>query len=272
MMKQHHAQGASKVPTGRQTLWWARGSGQQEHSIVVVRGASSHGDTDESNKEGGTNSATNSTPKREPTTQQQQPRGRVVSGPGQPLPVKGMKLERVERLGGESWAGVANVDRGQQGLGFKNVLALVGGDTASLLLFATIGRLSHGEPLSLIDSFGTALPFMVGWFTAAVALGGYGKPALESSLKTAATCWITGIPAGLLLRSISRGYLPETPFIVISMAVTGVFLMGWRRAYVAVADPLESSLNAKEQLQRRTNRQGNPFEFISLLISLVKRW
>ena len=196
---------------------------------------------------------------------------RVPSRP-QPLPVKGMKLERVERLGDESWAGVANVDRGAEGVGAKNVALLVAGDCASLLLFATIGRLSHGETLSVTESFLTALPFLTGWSAASYFFGGYGRPALESALKTAALSWAVGIPSGLLIRTLAKGYAPEKAFIIVSMAVTGVFLMGWRTAFAKFAEPLDSSLSPQEQLKKRTNRKGNPFEFISLLISLVKRW
>jgi len=190
-----------------------------------------------------------------------------------PLPVQGMKLERVERLDKDAWAGVANVDRGETGVRWKDAAILAGGDVAALMIFATIGRVSHGEALSVMDSFGTALPFIIGWAGSSTLLGGYGASALRTPLKTAASAWVTGIPAGLLVRSVARGYFPETTFVMISMAVTGVFLIGWRSAYAKwIADPLESTLSAKEQLKQRQNKRGNPFEFISLLVSLVKRW
>lgn len=201
------------------------------------------------------------------------PTGRVITGnEKQRLPVQGMKLERVERLGQESWAGVASVDRGEQGIGYKNIAALVAGDAAMLVVFASIGRISHGETLAVTDSLATALPFMIGWFTACGALGGYKRQALESAIKTAGLCWATGIPAGLLVRTITKGYIPETAFVIVSMAATGVFLIGWRAAYSALVGPLDSSLTPGEQLKRRKNKRGNPFEFVSLLISLVKRW
>ena len=34
--------------------------------------------------------------------------------------------------------------------------------------------------------------------------------------------------AGILLRSVFRGYLPDKSFVIVTMAVTGVFLVGWR--------------------------------------------
>lgn len=44
----------------------------------------------------------------------------------------------------------------------RRTALLVGGDTAALLLFAAIGRRNHGEGLQILDTFNTALPFLVG--------------------------------------------------------------------------------------------------------------
>ena len=38
----------------------------------------------------------------------------------------------------------------------------------------------------------------------------------------------SGAQAGILLRSAFRGYLPDKSFIIVTMVVTGVFLVGWR--------------------------------------------
>ena len=198
---------------------------------------------------------------------------RIQRPPPRPIP-QGLKLERVERLEDEAWAGVASVDRGTQGLGLKDTLIVAGGDIGALVTFATIGRLSHGETLSVVESFGTAAPFIIGWVGASLLLtGAYGKKCVDAPLMTAAQTWVTGIPVGLLLRSILKGHLPETTFIMVSMAFTGVALLGWRSAFARfIATPLDSSLSASDQLKKRQNKRGNPFEFISLLLSLVKRW
>jgi hypothetical protein len=39
---------------------------------------------------------------------------------------------------------------------------LAAGDLAVLLAFAAVGRHSHGEPLTLDETFKTALPFIIG--------------------------------------------------------------------------------------------------------------
>ena len=43
----------------------------------------------------------------------------------------------------------------------SKVAKLVGGDAAALLLFGIIGRINHGEVLSM-ETFNTVLPFWIG--------------------------------------------------------------------------------------------------------------
>ena len=38
---------------------------------------------------------------------------------------------------------------------------------------------------------------------------------------------------GIALRSLSRGYLPDKAFIIVSLAVTAIFLIGWRSGLAA---------------------------------------
>ena len=204
-----------------------------------------------------------------PSTRSSTPSKRIERPPPRPIP-QGMKLERVERLGEESWGGVAKVDKTTLGpsMGLTQKLILATGDIASLTIFATIGRASHHEALSVLDSLGTAAPFILGWVGASSLLGGYSKNAVEAPLRTAATAWITGIPAGLVVRSLLKGHLPETTFVAISMAFTGLFLMGWRTAYAKYLAGDAATAGAKA----RSNKRGNPLEFLSLLTSLTKRW
>lgn len=158
----------------------------------------------------------------------------------------------------------------------SRVALLVAGDAAALLLFASIGRLSHGEGWSLLGALGTAWPFMAGWYGVAAATGAYGKAAQGGNTGTAAgaaaKAWALGIPAGLLLRSATRGYLPEPTFMAISMAVNGLFLVGWRAALAAATEAAPEPQSRAEQLRSRGNRKGNVLEMFSMLTSLVKRW
>lgn len=79
------------------------------------------------------------------------------------------------------------------------------------------------------------------------------------------------MPLGLAIRSVSRGYIPSPIFIGISMATTAVMMVGWRAA-LAAATPAAAPLSPAQQAAARKDKQGNPFEFLQLLISLVKRW
>lgn len=158
----------------------------------------------------------------------------------------------------------------------RRIGLLVAGDAAALLLFAAIGRLSHHEPVSLGALLGTAWPFMAGWFASAALLGGYGKAAQGGSAGAAAgaaaKCWALGIPTGLLLRTASRGYIPDPAFIAVSLAANGVLLVGWRTVLAAVTPEAAEPQSRAEQLKARTNRKGNPFEMFTMIFSLVKRW
>lgn len=196
--------------------------------------------------------------------------GSVVTDEGikRPSPLKGTKLKRVERLGAESWAGVAAVDRGESGQLVRTAL-LIGGDAAALLVFAAIGRKNHGEGLQLAETFNTALPFLVGWAVASGLTGAYSGNSKDRSIgkaaNTAARAWILAVPVALVLRSIQRGYIPDKSFVIVSFIATGVLLIGWRSA-------LAAATQKSNQGQERQNKRGNPLEFLQLLASLTKRW
>lgn len=158
----------------------------------------------------------------------------------------------------------------------SRVALLVGGDVAALLLFATIGRVSHGEGVSLGAALGTAWPFIAGWLASAALLGGYGKAAqggnAGAAAAAAAKTWALGIPVGLLVRSASRGYLPDPSFVAVSMVANGVLLLGWRTALAAATPETKEPRTPLEQLRARKDRKGNPFEMLQMVLSLVKRW
>jgi len=181
---------------------------------------------------------------------------------------QGLRLERVERLNDDVWAGVAAVDRGQAPTSFARAAVLAAGDSAAFLLFATIGRVSHHEALSLGGSFETALPFLLGWFAVAPFTGGFSKEAqggdVGGALGAAAKSWALATPLAIAVRSLSKGYIPDKAFIIVSFAATAVLLLGWR----AAATKMVPDGGAKQ----RANKKGNPLEFIGLLFSLVKRW
>lgn len=195
--------------------------------------------------------------------------------PPSPYP-PGLKLQRVERLGAQSWGGVAGVDKGDSPPNLGKIALLIGGDTLSLCIFASIGRMSHGEGMALGAVIATALPFLIGWHGSAAFLGGYGAkaqnpPSVGETALIAAKCWIVGAPVGIVLRSISRGYLPDKSFLIVAMVATAVLLIGWRSALTAaIGGSSEDSSNNNSS--KKKNRKGGVFEFVQLLQGLVGRW
>lgn len=184
-----------------------------------------------------------------------------------------MRLEKVERLGEESWAGVAAVDRGYvNDTSFSRAAFLFGGDIAAILIFAAVGRGSHSELDGISGVLVTAWPFLAGWITGAAVMGAYGATAQHGTIIEAAAvagkAWCIAIVVSLLLRSVSRGAPPPVPFAIVASVATSVLLIGWRSAFAAFMPRPQG--NGRKL--GSGNKSGNPFEFLKLLGSLTKRW
>lgn len=204
--------------------------------------------------------------------QQQEQAPVVVAGVGETEPAEPVKVYKVEDEGVEV-EGIARVDRGEETFPSLNnagsTAALVAGDAIALLAFAAIGRASHGESLGAGDLFATALPFMIGWFGAGYFVSAYnnsarGKNGANQSLEPAFKTWALGIPAGIALRTVGKGYLPPKAFVVATVLTTLVLMVGWRFGYATYAEPKE--------FKRRGNTKGNPLEFLDMIFGLIKRW
>lgn len=53
---------------------------------------------------------------------------------------------------------------------------------------------------------------------------------------------VTGCQVGIALRSLSRGYFPDKGFVMVTFAVTAVFLIGWRTALASITPEVCSTL------------------------------
>jgi hypothetical protein len=123
--------------------------------------------------------------------------------------------------------------------GAGRVAALVGGDVVALLVFAAIGRGSHGEASGL-GAIGevarTAAPFIVGWLVSAPWLGAF-QPAATSSqlgmLRTTALAWCAALVVGSLLRALLIGRFSPPSFYIVTFIAALVLLGGWRAVFVA---------------------------------------
>lgn len=150
------------------------------------------------------------------------------------------------------------------------IALLAGGDVFALVLFAAIGRFSHGFPVFDAETLRTADPFIAGWFLGAYFLGGYGEDGrgMNGSSKAifaAAKSWALGVPVGLGIRALTAGHFPPTNFILVTLGSTAVLLIGWRTLLFQI---LPSNKGKKDDIYRR----GSPFELFELLTSLVRRW
>jgi hypothetical protein len=100
-------------------------------------------------------------------------------------------------------------------------------DALAILVFVTIGLLSHHGDLTLRGYARDALPFLGGWFAAALLFRLYSRPGWW---RLAAT-WAVGVPAAVLIRALVLGrHLggKEAAFLVVSLVTVGVLVLGFR--------------------------------------------
>lgn len=112
-------------------------------------------------------------------------------------------------------------------------------DAAVVVLFAAIGRSSHGESV-LGGLAGTAWPFLlgllVGWLAALVvgAAGGRRRFDPWRVVPAGLLIWAGTVVAGMLARVLAgQGTAPS--FIVVAGVVLAAFLLGWRFLAAVVA-------------------------------------
>jgi hypothetical protein len=116
------------------------------------------------------------------------------------------------------------------------VLAL--GDTLAFLVFAAIGRGSHGEATGLAaipQVILTAAPFAIAWFIVAPFVGVYRRELMADPRKMAARTllgWVLSWPVAMVLRGIFVDHaVPPWTFAVIALVVNAAFLLIWRWPY-----------------------------------------
>lgn len=102
-------------------------------------------------------------------------------------------------------------------------LAVAG--TIAIVLFATIGQLSHDGGLSLGDYAADVLPLLACWLAAAWWTRRF------------VPTWLLGVTAGVVLRMLILGHerWSELAFWLVALvfngAVAAVVSLAWRRAY-----------------------------------------
>ena len=101
-------------------------------------------------------------------------------------------------------------------------------DAVLVLVFAVIGRASHGENPGgfLITAWPFLVALLVGHVVAALLPA---RPRRPWALVWGAVVWAVTVIGGLLLR-VATGDTAQIAFIIVTTLVLGVFLVGWRAA------------------------------------------
>jgi hypothetical protein len=124
----------------------------------------------------------------------------------------------------------------------RPVLAVV--DFVALLGFAAVGKASHAADGSIdfLAVLSVAFPFLVSWFLTSPLTGVYEVSTrnkdgpLWNEAITTAKGWIVAVPIGIALRGVIKGYVPPTPFIIVTMIATLVILCGSRVLFSIAED------------------------------------
>jgi peptidoglycan/LPS O-acetylase OafA/YrhL len=104
-------------------------------------------------------------------------------------------------------------------------------DVLLIVVFALVGRSSHGEADSALGLATTAWPFLVGWAVGYVVTRAWARPL--RLWPTGVVVWLLTVAGGMALRVASgQGDVAGDPlpvsFVVVATIVLGVFLLGWR--------------------------------------------
>jgi Protein of unknown function (DUF3054) len=97
-------------------------------------------------------------------------------------------------------------------------------DTVAILLFVTIGLISHRKGLNLEGYARDALPLLGSWFAAAMTFRTYADPRFW---RLAAT-WAAGVSIGVLIRALILGRSlngKEAAFFCVALVTIAVFVV-----------------------------------------------
>jgi hypothetical protein len=111
---------------------------------------------------------------------------------------------------------------------------LIAGDALAFLVFAALGRSSHGEaagPSAILQVAETAAPFAIGWFAVAPLIGACRATVVSqprAMLGRTALAWLMAWPIGLGLRALARHAPIPMSFAIVVLVTNMIILLGWR--------------------------------------------
>lgn len=98
-------------------------------------------------------------------------------------------------------------------------------DLVLVVAFAAIGMSSHEESVSAATLLTVAWPFVVGGAIGWLVCLAWKNPA--APLRTGIPVWILAAGGGMVLRVATGGGF-AVPFLIVTLIVLAVFLIGWR--------------------------------------------
>ncbi|KAL7494486.1 hypothetical protein ACHAWT_005377 [Skeletonema menzelii] len=132
----------------------------------------------------------------------------------------------------------------------RPLLAII--DTISLIVFAAIGKSSHSAngDLDILAVLMTAFPFVIAWLSTSPLTGVYSPDdtsdesnvIVSTGLKVVKG-WAVAVPLGIALRGAVKGYVPPTPFIIVTLISTLVILVGVRVLFAIAEDVFVELVN-----------------------------
>lgn len=98
-------------------------------------------------------------------------------------------------------------------------------DIVCVLVFATVGRRSHDEGLTLAGVAETAWPFVTGTLLGWLLIRGWRRPVALAP--TGLAVWVATVVVGMALRKLT-GQGTAVSFVVVASIATAILLLGWR--------------------------------------------
>jgi hypothetical protein len=98
-------------------------------------------------------------------------------------------------------------------------------DLVLIVVFAAIGMSSHEETVSAATLANVAWPFVVGAAIGGLVSLAWRNPA--APLRTGIPVWILAAGGGMILRVATGGGF-AVAFLVVTLIVLAIFLVGWR--------------------------------------------
>lgn len=105
-------------------------------------------------------------------------------------------------------------------------------DAVSVLVFATVGRRSHAEGLTVAGVAATAWPFLTGTALGWLVIRGWRRP--TAVVPTGLAVCVATVVVGMALRK-ATGQGTAVSFVVVASTATATLLLGWRGIAAALA-------------------------------------